>query len=293
MPELFPRMIRDPAGFMSVAEMPTKADLDEYYAKIYFTEHAQKSKNYQASYTEKEIMHKNLICRLYLHSLDQVMKVKGSILEIGSGEGFMLEAATKHGWDVKGVDYSNASTAKFNPAMLDRITPCDPAKYLDYTKQTYSVCMMHNVLEHVIDPRATLRAVKRILVKNGLLMITIPNDFSRLQQVAFESGRIEKQFWLAPLQHLHYFNTDNIIKFLGEMGYFILDAFCSFPIDWFLFHRGSNYISDLSKGKDAHWARIELDLLMAEYGIDKFHKYSQTLFNCGMGRDMTILARVK
>jgi hypothetical protein len=75
------------------------------------------------------------------------------------------------------------------------------------------------------------------------------------------------------------------------MGFTTLDAFADFPIEFFLYHAGSNYIENSAAGKPAHKARVELDLLLAENGIAPLHGLCQAMTRCGIGRNVTVVAR--
>lgn len=110
---------------------------------------------------------------------------------------------------------------------------------------------------------------------------------------AYELEFIKKRFWIVPLQHLHYFNTINIRPFVEEMNFKIADIYSTFPIDFFLYHHGSNYILDEKNGKPAHRARIELDLIMAEAGLENYHSLCQSLSSCNVGRDFTVILEQK
>jgi hypothetical protein len=133
--------------------------------------------------------------------------------------------------------------------------------------------------------------IRRLLKPGGVAVITVPNDFSRIQMKAEAQGLISRQFWVAPPQHLHYFNTDTLPPFMTAMGFVTLDAFADFPIEFFLYHPGSNYIEDPSAGKPAHKARVALDLLLAENGIGPLHGLCQAMTKCGIGRNVTVIAR--
>ena len=133
--------------------------------------------------------------------------------------------------------------------------------------------------------------LRRLLAPGGVIAVTVPNDFSRTQIRAEELGLINRRFWLAPPQHLHYFNTRTIEPFVRAMGFETLDAFADFPIDLFLYHPGSNYLTAPDAGKDAHRARIELDLLLAESGFPALHQLCRAMTVCGLGRNITIIAR--
>ena len=157
----------------------------------------------------------------------------------------------------------------------------------------FDVCVIQNVLEHVLEPRTLLFNLRDLLTENGIIVIKVPNDFSRIQRRAYDLGIIKEKFWVVPPEHLNYFNTENIRTFLENLDFKVLDTFASFPIDFFLFHKGSNYEIDEKNGKDAHKARLELDLIMAESGIENYHRLCQSMISCNVGRSLTILIEKK
>ncbi len=291
------RIIVDSKGFFSIKNMPTHEEISRFYGEIYFQNEESRAKNYQDSYDEMELRYMDLINNLYLYSILKKRpdweNSKHSLLEIGAGEGFMLSLAQSRGWDITGIDFGDYAIKKFNPHILDKIligNSLDLIKKFKEEKKTFDACMLHNVLEHVIEPRQLLGNLSQIISENGVVMITIPNDFSELQERALELGHIQDKFWIIPPQHLHYFNTENIKPFLSEMGFRVIDMYSSFPIDFFLFHPGSNYITQKQNGKLAHRARLELGLMMANSGLDAFHNLCQAFSKCKVGRDITIIA---
>jgi 2-polyprenyl-3-methyl-5-hydroxy-6-metoxy-1,4-benzoquinol methylase len=57
------------------------------------------------------------------------------------------------------------------------------------------VCTSTNVLEHVLDPNLFLQSIRNVVEPNGLVAITVPNDYSDIQQLALSEGMIESEFW--------------------------------------------------------------------------------------------------
>ena len=77
---------------------------------------------------------------------------------------------------------------------------------------------------------------------------------------------------------------------MTRLGFEIRIAYASFPIDWFLFHPGSNYVADPAAGKPAHRARMAIDLVLAEQGLPAWLKLGEALLGCGAGRSLTVIA---
>jgi SAM-dependent methyltransferase len=288
------RLVLQPEGFYSVDPLPDPQALSEFYAKLYFQ--APQSATYHATYSDEEIEQRYLRGRVTVHAIERAARpgTGRAFLEVGCGDGFLLKVAHDSGYRVKGVDFSDFGLKRFNPSMADHMEAGNPFDILERMLKEgkrFDVCVIQNVLEHVIDPRALIRQLRNLLTPGGIAVITVPNDFSRIQLRAQERGLIDRQFWVAPPQHLHYFNTRTLGPFLEKMGFAPLDSFGDFPIEFFLYHQGSNYIADSSAGRHAHMARIELDLLLAENGIAALHELWQSLTKCGIGRNITILAR--
>ncbi|MBU0486135.1 MAG: class I SAM-dependent methyltransferase [Proteobacteria bacterium] len=281
-------------GVVSVSPMPSSEELAAFYADSYYQE--TPSKTYSTHYSEDELAHRVLRAELILFALKKVglkNDSQPSFLEIGCGEGFLLKAAKEYGYEVRGVDFSDYGIQNYHPELIDHIEVGDAYQILQQIfvdqHHRFDVCVMQNVLEHVIDPEDLLHKVKQIMSPGGVVVITVPNDFSRIQAKLMDEGMIENEYWFQPPQHLHYFNVDTINSFVGHCGYSVVDAFADFPIDFFLFHSGSNYVKDSAQGKDAHKARITLDLLLAERGVAVYHQLCQALTACGAGRNVTVL----
>ena len=289
------QLAQQPEGFQSIDPLPDPQALAEFYINLYYQ--TPQSATYQTSYSPDEIEQRYLRGRLMLHAVAQVVSAEPAarrFLEVGCGEGFLLKVAQEAGYRIRGIDFSDHGLKRFHPELADCVETGDAFAILDRTvagDQRYDICCLQNVLEHVIDPRALMGRIRRLLTPDGVAVITVPNDFSRIQTKARALGLISRDFWVAPPAHLHYFNTVTLPAFLTAMGFVTLDLFADFPIDLFLYHPGSNYIETPSAGKPAHQARIELDLLLAENGIAPLHGLCQAMTRCGIGRNVTVVAR--
>ena len=283
-------------GWRRVTPSPSAEDLKAFYAGEYFqASHG----TYAQAYSKTEIEHRNLLARLMLAAIAQGREPKGGdvaggkLLEIGCGEGWFLSAADRAGYAVRGLDFSEAGLTKFHPQFMDRCQFGDAFDSLDRLIESgdrVDVCVMEHVLEHVVDPQALLARLPRLLSPGGVLAITVPNDFSPLQIAAREAGVIDRDFWVAPPQHLNYFNAETLPALLTRMGFAVTLGFASFPIDWFLMHPGSNYVVSPDAGKDAHGARLAIDLVLAGQGMDAYLGLAKALFACGAGRSLTVIA---
>ena len=287
-------MVEQPGGWVSASPLPTPEELREFYADLYYQ--IPQSTTYQSSYGDLDLRHKALRCDALLRALKDAGISEGAeLLDVGAGEGFLMDAADRNGLVVTGLDYSAFGVGKFFPRLKDRLLDGDLVERLDglaHAGRRFAACSLVNVLEHVPDPSLLLSAIRNVLAPHGIATITVPNDYSRLQSLLREEQRIDREFWCAPPQHLHYFNAENLPPFCRSKGFEIVDGFSDFPIDLYLLHPGSNYVMDPRNGPDAHRARILHDLLIAQKGLDAYLRVYRALFNVGLGRNITVVLRL-
>lgn len=278
-------------GYVTTDPIPTKEELSEFYNKKYYQD--TPSETYQTNYSKTEISHKKLIAKQHVYSIEEYV-CKGRLLDVGCGEGFDMAAAAKTNWSVAGIDFSSFGVEKFNKQVLGDLRVGDAYDLLNKViddKEKYNACILTNVLEHVLEPEKLLYKMSECLEDNGVILITVPNDNSLMQSKLKELGYIDNDYWFTPPQHLHFFNVDDFRNLFNNLGFEMLDLYSGFPIENFLFHSKSNYIKNRENGKEAHYARINIDLIMAESGMKAFHDYSRSLANCGVGRTISAVVR--
>jgi 2-polyprenyl-3-methyl-5-hydroxy-6-metoxy-1,4-benzoquinol methylase len=285
--------IQQPGGWKSAKPLPTPSELREFYATLYYQD--PQTTTYQSSYGELDLKYKELKCAALMHVLGRHgLPASGTVLDIGAGEGFLMDVAARQGYAVTGLDFSSFAVEKFFPRLKDRLIAGDVFETigrLTSEGRRFGACSAINVMEHVIDPAALLGSLRGIVEPGGLLAITVPNDYSRLQELLRAEQCIDREFWFAPPQHLHYFNAENLPPFCESHGYELVDAFADFPIDLYLLHPGANYITSPANGPAAHRARMLHDLLIAERGMEPYLDVYRALFNVGIGRDITVVLR--
>lgn len=283
-------------GYYIIDPMPSDAELHDYYANKYYTDDSS-SQSYQAQYSDDEMQQKNLKADQYLYAIEKAIgSVKDKkLFEVGFGEGFLLNKADQAGMEIDGVDFTSTGLRAMNPHLEEKLNFGDAYAYIDSLiekgEAQFDVCVLQNVLEHITDPAGLLANLKKLLKPGGVIVGNVPNDYSRLQLKAMETGLIDKEFWFAPIDHLYYFNTENFKTIFEKSGLRVVDMFGDFPIDMFLFNENANYVKDGSKGRGAHQARLTLDLLLSENGLPAYHQFCQALSGVGMGRNVCIIAQ--
>lgn len=131
------------------------------------------------------------------------------ILDVGCGNGAMLHAMKSWGYlNLSGYD-PFAQPSDTNGIVISNVKP---------DGQEFDVVMMHHSLEHVTDPRATLREAREWLRLGGELIVRIP----------VRQGWAWREYglnWvhLDPPRHLYHWTVDGFIKFAEAQGLSLID----------------------------------------------------------------------
>lgn len=288
------RLKKHPLGYWEIVNKPSTQELQRYYAEKYF----QESKgSYEVTYSEDELAYFRVKLEqrlaVLLHHLP-VAHGKARLLDVGCGEGFGLAFFREHGWEVKGFDFSSAGVESKNPSCKDALTTGDVFALLQSeidAGKTYDVVWLQNVLEHVLDPLDLLKSLRKLVSSGGLAVVTVPNDCSATQRAAIAHRHIDSAFWVAPPDHLTYFDYESLVRTAGETGWECVELTGDFPIDWFLFNPESNYVRDRSLGKGANKARMQIESLIHEQHVENVIRFWSAAAKLGIGRNITAFLR--
>jgi len=101
-----------------------------------------------------------------------------------------------------------------------------------------------------------LKKIKKYLVKGGLLIVMVPNDFNPLQLSAEKI--VNKQWWISTPDHINYFNFKSLRGLLKKSNYDVVYETTDFPMELFLL-MGNDYVNNSSIGKKCHEQRISFE----------------------------------
>ena len=139
---------------------------------------------------------------------------QGRILDIGCGSGRALSLLKERGWDTYGVEL-NAQAVDIARNKLNLKVELGSINDIEFQDNFFDVLTMSHTLEHMPNPKETLRKVNKVLKPGGTLITIIPNVNS------FEA-RIFRQYWLGwdPPRHLYSFSLRTFKKMLQTVGGF-------------------------------------------------------------------------
>lgn len=139
----------------------------------------------------------------------------GVVLEVGASWGkYILHLRDTFGFDVVGVEPNAEMCAIGKKEGLDmRTGTLEDAHFPD---ASFDCVIMSHVIEHLYDPRATMREVFRILRPGGVVLIKTPN-LDTPERLFFGT------YWLpyeAP-RHILIFSGRTLARLLIESGFLI------------------------------------------------------------------------
>jgi SAM-dependent methyltransferase len=186
----------DNCGLGFVNPRPSFAEIAKYYPREY----------YQAQPTPD--FHRYLMRRFAAEAryLGEIENRPGprKLLDVGCWNGDFPRFMKARGWDVQGVEVSNAS---------ERITdfPVYTQEFQDIpvAEPTFDAVTAWAVLEHVHDPMAYFRKAARVLKKDGRFVFLVTNFHSMASRYLFGED--------IP-RHLYFFTRETVRQYLEKAG---------------------------------------------------------------------------
>lgn len=128
---------------------------------------------------EEQSWHLQSRMTLVLETIDRHTTAAGRALDIGCGTGFLLERLAARGFSGVGVDLSPQSVAIATTRLGeigagDRLSATVGSAY-EPPDGPFDLVTITDVLEHLEDPRACLRAARERLAPGGLVVVSTPN----------------------------------------------------------------------------------------------------------------------
>lgn len=169
--------------------------------------------NYDGYYDESNLSVPQFIER----RLDEIIgefdsyRQSNRLLDVGCGQGTLMAAARRGGWQVEGVEVSRSAVEflrkKGFQVYHGKLTAAFPA-------HSFDVVTASELLEHVSEPLELLDEIVRILRPGGLFWATTPHGRG-------VSAKLLGAQWtvVSPPEHLHLFSVKGM-KFLLEKAGF-------------------------------------------------------------------------
>ncbi|HLF45412.1 MAG TPA: class I SAM-dependent methyltransferase [Chitinophagaceae bacterium] len=180
-------------------KIPTSEELENYYAVFDYEK-------------EKEIPS---LTRLSLENrLDQFEKYRQNnrMLDVGCGEGWMLELAMQRGWQVCGTEFSPRAIEICKNKGIKMYSGILHPENMG--EKDFDVIISSETIEHINNPREEVLNIHQLLRKGGLFFVTTPNFNSYLRLIFRDKYDIIRY-----PGHLAYYTKKTLKKLLSESGF--------------------------------------------------------------------------
>lgn len=186
-------------GFVFMEQIPTEAELNEYYSS-----YAYEGEQYLSPLTVNS----------YNATLNEFEKYKktNNLLDVGCGRGFFLEEAKKRGWNVYGTEYSDAAIKLLNSKGITTFQ----GKIADFNipVNEFDIITSFEVIEHINSPNEDLKAINKLLRKGGLFYCTTPNFNSFMRYYLKTDYNV-----ICYPEHLSYYTKKTLNKVVVQNGF--------------------------------------------------------------------------
>jgi 2-polyprenyl-3-methyl-5-hydroxy-6-metoxy-1,4-benzoquinol methylase len=137
----------------------------------------------------------------------------GRWLDVGFGNGGLLELAAEWGYEVLGIDTREQAVAAMQSRGFNATT-INFHSVLD--EEFFDVISFFDVIEHLPFPKETLRHAKKMLKPEGVLVVSMPN----MDSAAWRDldAREMNPYW-SEIEHLHNFSRKRLVLLLEECGF--------------------------------------------------------------------------
>jgi len=133
----------------------------------------------------------------------------GRVVEVGSGLGYLTYALRSAGYDVRGLELSERAVQASRARFGNFFEVCDVTQSTLQTGIADAV-ILTEVIEHVPDPCALLRGIRRMLRPGGFALITTPN----------KSAAPRDSYWCTdnPPVHFWWFSETSMCRLAEASG---------------------------------------------------------------------------
>lgn len=145
--------------------------------------------------------------------LTELNGTPGTLLDVGAGTGLFMEASIRAGWRAVGVETSLAAS-RIAAGVTSGLLLQGRVEDLTFDEM-FDAATMWDVLEHLPDPRATLRAIRNRLKPGGIIGISLPNVAGLKARIRGNSWR----YYQHSFGHISHFSPHTLGMLLGQAGF--------------------------------------------------------------------------
>ena len=165
--ESFALVSCDNCGLVFTNPRPSIATIDRYYDSPEYLSHHDRSRSlFQFVYR----LLRQIALQRKTRILTSLTRKPTTILDFGSGPGYLLDHLQRKAWDVQGVEPSDRARSAAPENVKSSISSS-----IDAIAGPFEIITAWHVIEDVHDLHETICQLKNRLAPNGYLVIAVPN----------------------------------------------------------------------------------------------------------------------
>ncbi len=156
--------------------------------------------------------------------LSQFFHAGEKVLDVGCGDGTVGQyLSEKLGLEVWGIDISSIAVGRALKKGVKAKVASSEEKF-PFKDQMFDVVFWGDNIEHLFDPMVTAKEIKRVLKRNGRLIVSCPNmSYWRYRLYFFLNGELPDTEWTGlpkwNWSHIRFFNLRLLDLFFKEAGF--------------------------------------------------------------------------
>jgi SAM-dependent methyltransferase len=243
--------------------LPNPEDDEQLYGDEFYVE-----RGLEVGLDEQNVIMRRLI-EARVRLLTELIAGPGTLLDVGAGTGLFVEASTRAGWRAIGIETSAAAAR-----IASRIgsTSVRQGRLEDSSfAEKFDVVTLWDVLEHLANPRSTLRRIRGLLSDHGLVAISLPN----VEGLKAKALGTRWRYYRREFGHVSHFSPKTLVTLLEQAGFVPVQVTTS---------------GAFNLGKPFHLDPVEV--LMKHPALGRLQSLAdRAVGRIGLGEDLRVIAR--
>lgn len=204
-------------GFTYVTpRLKPNALIDEVYNEGYWSSASAKDRGYTDYRADAPLYLKTYRRRMPI--IHRHFDRPGRVLDIGCAAGYFLQVMREQGWDVHGLEPSDAIRPRAQAELGEDRVRGGMLDEAGFEPASFDLVTMWDVVEHIPDFVAALEVMRRLVKPDGKVLVETQNVGSRTARLM---GRKWQHYKHA--EHIYHFNPETIAVALERAGLNILE----------------------------------------------------------------------
>lgn len=137
------------------------------------------------------------------------------LLDVGAADGLLARHLTERGWKVTGIEGDPAMAAA-GATHCERMLEVDLNRGVPVLDGLFDAIVCGDILEHLADPTAVLRALVAALAPGGDVVVSVPNVAHLWMRLSLLAGRFDySERGILDRTHLRFFTRRTLDALLA------------------------------------------------------------------------------